>query len=140
MHGLAVETFMKYATLRSIESYLKRPGKEMRMNPVDLTNLREMTEGDVEMEKELFEEFFSSSEKCIASMRQGCIDGESPDFRAHAHALKGTSVNMGAAKLSELCKEAQEKSDVPKAEKENLLENIQSEYENVKLFLQNNGC
>ncbi len=105
-------------------------------DPVNLTNLREMTDGDVEMEKMLFDEFFSSSEECIVGMENSCVDGENEGFRTSAHALKGTSINLGADKLGELCKEAQEKYDAPAAEKQTMLEGIKAEYQKVKDFLE----
>ncbi len=37
--------------------------------PVDLANLRSMTDGDTDMEKALFEEFFSSFEAGIGSLQ-----------------------------------------------------------------------
>ena len=105
-------------------------------DPVDLTDLREMTEGDVEMEQELFAEFFSSSEECISAMETGCLDGENETFRANAHALKGTAINLGAAKLSQLCKDAQENSSVSASDKKSMLDNIKQEYSEVKKFLE----
>lgn len=104
--------------------------------PVDLTDLREMTEGDAEMEKELFEEFFSSSEECIATMEANCADGINEPFRAGAHALKGTAINLGATRLSELCKTAQESHAVSAEEKKGLVDGIKNEYSQVKSFLE----
>lgn len=104
--------------------------------PVDLTNLREMTDGDKELEKQLFSEYFSSSEECINTLQNNCTDGENESWRTAAHAFKGTSYNLGAQNLGDLCKKAQESNAAPATKKQEMLQAIQSEYQNVKTFLQ----
>lgn len=103
--------------------------------PVDLTNLREMTDGDKELESQLFSEFFTSSEECIATLKNNCSDGTNEVWRTAAHALKGTSYNLGAAKLGDLCKKAQENNAAFSLEKQAMLNDIQLEYADVKKFL-----
>ena len=105
-------------------------------DPVDLTNLREMTDGDTELEQELFAEFISSSEECLAIMSENCTDGENEAWRSNAHALKGTSINLGADTLAGLCKDAQENHAANSNEKQGMLETIKKEYEAVKAFLE----
>lgn len=103
--------------------------------PVDLSNLREMTDGDAELEAELFKEFNSSSESCIQDMQKNCTDGANESFRASAHAMKGTSVNLGADRLGELCKIAQDNHAAPAGEKEKMVSEIKAEFEAVKQYL-----
>jgi HPt (histidine-containing phosphotransfer) domain-containing protein len=103
--------------------------------PVDLTNLREMTDGDEETEKMLFEEFFLSAEECILTLKNNCTDGANETWRAGAHALKGTAINLGAFRLSDLCKKAQEDHAAALSEKQTLLREILGEYRSVKTFL-----
>jgi len=106
--------------------------------PVDLKNLREMTDGDKEMEKSLFQEFFSSFEDGIKALKASLGDIAAETWRKNAHALKGISLNLGANKLGELCKSAQEKNTSPQDAKKSLLAEIEWEYAEVKKFLQ--GC
>lgn len=106
------------------------------MQPVDLTNLHDMTDGDVELEKELFKEFYRSSEETIGVLEKNCTDGENETWRASAHALKGSVYNLGAAALGELCKKAQESHTASKDEKKKLLDAIKQEYAQVELYLQ----
>jgi HPt (histidine-containing phosphotransfer) domain-containing protein len=106
-------------------------------NPVDLTDLRTMTDGDKEMEIALFDEFYSSSEALIKTMELHSVDGANEYWRASAHALKGSAYNVGAKDLGDLCKEAQEHPEISGAEKKALLEKIKAEYAEVKLYLQN---
>jgi HPt (histidine-containing phosphotransfer) domain-containing protein len=104
-------------------------------NPVDLTNLHEMTDNDSVMEKELFKEFISSFDSAIEIMRKSCDESSSETWRSQAHALKGTSVNLGANRLADLCKKAQEQYESTTENKNNLLNDIEAEYKLVREFL-----
>jgi HPt (histidine-containing phosphotransfer) domain-containing protein len=103
---------------------------------VDLTDLRSMTDGDKEMEIALFQEFFSSSENSMQTLAAQCTDGQNETWRSVAHALKGTSLNLGAKVLGDLCKKAQENPAASAADKKTLLDAIQAEYAKVKVFLE----
>jgi len=103
--------------------------------PVDLTNLRSMTDGDKDMEKELFKEFYTSFEAGLNLLKTSCTDTASETWRGQAHALKGIALNLGAETLGTLCKTAQESYIIPEAPKLKMLENIRAEYERVKVFL-----
>jgi HPt (histidine-containing phosphotransfer) domain-containing protein len=105
-------------------------------DPVDLTHLRELTSGDVELEKSLFELFMSDTESCINGLEDNCTGGENIPWKKHAHALKGSTVNIGAQKLSDLCSTAQESFVASSDDKIIALENIKSEYTKVKQFLE----
>lgn len=104
-------------------------------NVVDLTNLRSMTDGDVELERALFEEFNSSCDASINTLTGATADESAEKWRSAAHAMKGISSNLGAQRLAELCKRAQEISNQGMSEKHNVLEEIKSEYAQVKTFL-----
>lgn len=103
--------------------------------PVDLTNLRSMTDGDKEMEKALFEEFFSSFKVGMATLQANTENAEA--WRKEAHALKGVALNLGAMKLGELCKNGQDEPNADAAAKAELVKAIQVEYERVQQFLMN---
>jgi len=104
--------------------------------PVDLTNLREMTGNDAEMEKALFEEFYSSFETGIATLQKNTTASAANTWRQEVHALKGIALNLGAIKLGELCKQAQDSFSSDEADKNKMLQHIQAEYAQVKVFLQ----
>ncbi len=103
--------------------------------PVDITNLREITGGDVEMETELFKEFITTCDSYIMDMGNMLDADKYEPWRTTAHAFKGIAINLGAAHLSELCKKAQENNTYSPVEKVTMLENIKHEYEAVKNFL-----
>jgi HPt (histidine-containing phosphotransfer) domain-containing protein len=106
-------------------------------DPVDLTNLHSMTDGDKEMEKELFQEFLSSFKKGLSSLQQYCAENNTEAWRAESHALKGISLNLGANAIGELCKKAQDSNLADAAVKNEILKKMHTEYEKVKQFLLN---
>jgi len=103
---------------------------------VDLTNLRSMTDGDAELEKTLFEEFMISFEKGIKGLHESCGENMAETWRKHSHALKGIALNLGAGKLGELCKKAQDDHLAAAGAKDSILRSIEEEYKVVKVFLQ----
>ena len=102
---------------------------------VNLDNLHEMTGGDKDLEKELFEVYLSSSEECLKALRLNSDEGNEETWRTQAHAWKGMSLNLGAETLGKLCAEAQMSHLSPTAEKEKMLAAIEAEYEQVKAYL-----
>ena len=58
-------------------------------------------------------------------------------WRKEAHALKGVSLNLGALKLGELCKKAQDECKASADFKNGLIKDIKTEYEMVRQFLVN---
>lgn len=104
-------------------------------NPVDLDNLRSMTDGDADMEKVLFEEFFSCFDSAIVNMQGSCSADKAENWRKDAHALKGISMNLGAMQLGELCKIAQDEYTAGSESKDEMLKNIKAEYEAVRQFI-----
>lgn len=105
--------------------------------PVDLDNLRSITDGDEEIEKALFEEFFSSSEASLRVMQSSVGPEGNEIWRQQAHAIKGVSLNLGANRLSDLCKKAQDHYQISEIDKRELLTLIQDEYSKVCAYLKN---
>jgi HPt (histidine-containing phosphotransfer) domain-containing protein len=105
------------------------------MASIDLTNLREMTGGDVELEKELFAEFCSSFEQGIRSLQESNETDNAEEWQSKAHALKGIAFNLGAQTLGTLCRQAQDGHLAVKEVRQGILKDIQSEYERVKPLL-----
>lgn len=103
--------------------------------PVDLTNLRSITDGDKEMEQALFEEFVSSSEESLSTLQNSVDNAFAETWRKEAHALKGVALNLGAIGLGALCKKAQDEFNASPDFKADLLKKIREEYALVKQFL-----
>ncbi len=105
-------------------------------NPIDLTDLREITDGDAEIEKELFEDFIQSFEEKMEVLEANYSGGENEVWKNNTHAIKGISMNLGAGPLSELCKTAQDSFCEDETTKQELLSKIKIEYALVKEYLE----
>lgn len=104
--------------------------------PVDLRNLREMTDGDRELEKDLFDEFISCSGTMIQELHEACIQQNKVEWHEKTHAFKGIAYNLGAMHLGDLCKKGQESDDADIKTKALLLDEIIKEFDQVKAQLQ----
>ncbi|MGH1456003.1 MAG: Hpt domain-containing protein [Alphaproteobacteria bacterium] len=108
----------------------------MSTETVDLSNLRMATDGDAELEQELFEEFISSTTDLIHDLENHCQgSSDNEKWRTSSHALKGIALNLGANPLGALGKNAQDISEHSIDEKTRLLSNIKSEHQKVLEFL-----
>lgn len=106
--------------------------------PVDLSNFKDMTSGNPELEKELFDEFITSSENIIKELKQLVNDADNEAWRKAAHSMKGTALILGADNLGKLCKDAQLNNAAPAVEKQKMIDDIDKEYGLVKEFINAN--
>lgn len=104
----------------------------MNNQTVDLSNLREAIDGDKDLERELFNDFISSSQELLDTLRNADDDEE---WRKSAHAFKGIAFNLGAQPLGELCMQAQENFEKDSASKQKILNEIEAEYAKVIDYL-----
>lgn len=98
---------------------------------LDLTGLREMTGGDIELERALFSEFLRAGEGFVQLLNASCDDAQAEQWRKTAHAFKGVAFNLGAMKLGELCTKAQSEFGANMQSKHRLLDEITKAYRNV---------
>jgi PAS domain S-box-containing protein len=80
-----------------LRRYLDR---ETAMPTVDLNALHQLTEGDVEFERELIATFIESGDKNLADIVDALRSGDFETIGRRAHALKSASANIHAAALS----------------------------------------
>lgn len=102
---------------------------------VNLTNLRELTDGDKDIEKELFQDFIDSSALLLADLEKFISEDAFEEWRKSAHGLKGISANLGAENLSHLSKTAQDSFEKDRTEKQQILTNLKQERDKVVAFL-----
>lgn len=102
---------------------------------VDLSCLRELTNGDAELERQLFAEYIRAGEGFIKILAQSLEEAQSESWRKAAHAFKGLSLNLGAESLGNLCKDAQINHTTDAASKARMLKHIEAEFVEVKHFL-----
>lgn len=72
---------------------------------LDLDHLLAFTDGDMELESELSALFLSSAEAYLDTMGRALRDGTS--WTSSAHALKGSSANLGALRVAALARAAE---------------------------------
>ncbi|MET0155359.1 MAG: Hpt domain-containing protein [Rickettsiales bacterium] len=106
-------------------------------DPVNLRNLRLITEGDQELERELFREFLSSFSVGAEEMEKHISDPASAGaWKGAAHRLKGMALNLGAETLGNYCMDAEARFGATIDEKAGMLASIQKEFERVRLYLE----
>jgi two-component system sensor histidine kinase/response regulator len=98
-------------------------------------NLREL--GGQEMLSELSEMFLNGASSALRDLKEAIQSEESPSVERTAHTLKGSSGNMGAKRMAELCAELQDagtSGDLSCAPE--LLERLEAEFERVRPALE----
>ncbi len=102
---------------------------------IDLSNFRDITEGDVELEAELFNDFISSFEALLSELEKadGSVLREGVSYKKSAHSLKGLAANLGAFKLAQYCEDAQDAST--EEAKAGLLKSMREEFAAIKVYL-----
>lgn len=96
--------------------------------PLDRARLAGFTEGDEQLERELTALFVGAAERYLGEMR--CSTGNDGRWRRAAHALKGASANIGADRLAELARLAEQE---PAARER--LGAMEQELEAIRAFL-----
>lgn len=103
--------------------------------PVDLSQLRIITGGDPEAEKELLAPYKEQSAISLKILSENCIDGPSILWKDTAHAMKGGAASIGAKRLSQLCNKAQHIETATAEERFALLAEINDEYMRLENYL-----
>ena len=93
---------------------------------LDAGRMDEVTEGDRQLEIELASLYVSTAQRYVDQMALCLSQGQ--EWSAPAHALKGASANLGAVKMQELAKAAEQGSPSPEimASLEHGLEEVRS--------------
>lgn len=106
--------------------------------PLDLSQLKTFSEGDVEMERELADVFRQQSDKNMETLTSSLARGDNAAWKSAAHMFKGGALGIGAAKLGALCNEAQNFDGMPEEQKI-LFEKIKIEYMRVQDYMKKIG-
>jgi HPt (histidine-containing phosphotransfer) domain-containing protein len=77
---------------------------------LDTSRINELAElfGDSEIVLELFDEFLQECPERMAAMRQALANGEPQLMDSAAHAIKGSSANLGACAVQEMARMVEE--------------------------------
>lgn len=103
---------------------------------VNIPHLESFTEGDPEIERELFDIFIDQMGLGLNNLEAHIQDPDREAWRASAHRFKGAAANLGAEKLAALCFEAEQNPDYNEAKKKDLLHAIAKEADNVQAFIE----
>ena len=98
-----------------------------------------MIGNDPEVEKELIEIFYESSEECLTALKANLTDETDEEFRTQSHAWKGMALNLGANELGRLCENGQRHEGMDEAGKTALVGEMEAEYNKVKDYLEKQG-
>ncbi|MBU6474371.1 MAG: response regulator [Alphaproteobacteria bacterium] len=105
---------------------------------VDLSGVRELSEGDAAVERELMAAFVSESDKNVAKLEKARAEKDKKAWKEAAHAMKGGAAAAGAEKLRRLCADAQV-FDGLEEDRGILLSEIKKEYAAVLRDLKKEG-
>ena len=75
----------------------------MALDKDRVRELQELAGGDAALLQELVDLFLSSAPDLLSQMRRAAEDGDDAGLRRAAHTLKGSSGQMGALRMQELC-------------------------------------
>ena len=81
----------------------------------DLKALREITDGDAEIERQLVRLFCKCADNCIGRLQAMVMSGESEPWHMILHEFKGAAGNIHADMLAELCSKYEHIDAVPDA-------------------------
>jgi signal transduction histidine kinase/DNA-binding response OmpR family regulator len=103
-------------------------------SPVDMEQLRMFTDGDPEEEKALAELFLEQAQDMISLLEQSVGADKHDVWKSAAHRFKGSSGNLGAMLLHNLCKRAEAHFEDDVAQKQEMLAGIKTATEQVAVF------
>lgn len=111
----------------------------MMSEPVDMSVIESLRDlGDDELVLELVEIFMEDTPPRLEELAKAYIDGDAERIESVAHSLKSSCANLGAIRLSEICRDLEAKGrEGELAQAEELIVLSQEEYQRVSESLQN---
>lgn len=101
---------------------------------VDLEQLRMFTGGDLSEERELSVLFLEQANEIIATLQNNLANDKCEIWKSAAHRFKGSSGNLGAVKLHQLCKIAESHFEDATPTKQDMLSAMIEETKRVEQF------
>ena len=84
---------------------------------INMEKALELTDGDFELLKELFELYLEDYPKRLTEIKEGLQAEDYEKVRNAAHSLKGASLNLGFESISEIAKELESYAEKDDREK-----------------------
>lgn len=104
-------------------------------DPVDLDFLRNITDHDVDFERDLLKIFIESAQNDMKKMQESLDSPESNDWYLSSHSFKGSAASIGAFHLAKVLEYAQMHKDDTVDLKEKTLQEIRQKATQVIDFL-----
>ncbi len=117
------------------ESFIKEKGKDSSSIDLSvLSGLRDLQiEGKPDIMEKIIRVYLSSTEPIIEKLKKSAAKEDMEELQSVAHSLKSSSANVGALKLSEICKDLEMACRNKTLEKKtDLVEAVESEFFQVK--------
>ena len=111
-------------------------------SPLDAARLAELTElfGDVNSVRELFDEFFNELDPRLCTLKEGLAEGRADLVDTAAHAIKGSSANLGAQAVRECARTVEELARASRlTEIQPLLGRLEDELQRLRSWISENG-
>ncbi|MCB9988445.1 MAG: response regulator [Rhodospirillales bacterium] len=116
----------------------KRPAgdkKNSNHHLVNIAHLETFTDGDRDIEQELFDIFCEQAEIALERLTKAQQADDENEWKASAHKFKGAAANLGAERLAALCLEAESGYQESAPRKQEFLAALQGGYGEVQGFL-----
>jgi CheY-like chemotaxis protein len=105
--------------------------------PVDLTRMKDLTDGNLDNLRELVEMFFNQTQKQFVQMRAAIASGKADEVRRVAHSCAGASATLGMSQLVPRLRELEKLgASGTLTGAETICENAAGEFRRVHEFLQ----
>jgi HPt (histidine-containing phosphotransfer) domain-containing protein len=99
---------------------------------LDIQALREITDGDRDLERGLVRLYCSTAERCLVRLRGLANTDEKQEWKYAVHEFMGASANIHANQIAALCKYAEHEDDP--AMRLQVCDNLDRAYETLKAF------
>ena len=97
-----------------------------------LSELRSIMGDDFQL---LIDTFINDSEQRIVALQEAVSNADAESLRTSAHSFKGSSLNISAAKLTELCKDLEDRGrEARLAGADEVLAELKIAYDEVKAY------
>lgn len=111
-------------------------------SPLDAARVAELTEifGDAGSVRELFDEFFQELDPRLNTLREGLHEGRPDLVDTAAHAIKGSSANLGAQAVRDCARTVEELARGNKLDDVGpLLDRLEAELARLREWIEQNG-
>lgn len=117
-----------------VETKIPLKPKTTELATLDLSNIREISQGDPALERNFADIFTTDAATQIETLKGlSKTDGRLPEWKEISHSLKGASTTIGAFKMRDLCLDSERLIDASAEERQKAVKLIADEFENVKI-------